>query len=56
MAPAAKSTGVSAHGSPSASIVSALSTEDKIDLVAIVQKLSVQVEELTAMVAAQRSD
>ncbi len=56
MASAAKSTNLSAHGSLNASVMSPSSIEDKTDLIAIVQKLSAQVDELTAMVAAQKSD
>jgi len=56
IASAAKSTSLPAHGSPTASTVPASSIEDKSDLLAIVQRLSVQVDELTAMVAAQKSD
>lgn len=44
------------HTPRNASIMSASSIEDKTDLIALVQRLSAQVDELTAMVAAQKSD
>jgi len=56
LASAAKGTNASAHGSPNALNVSASSIDDKPELVALVQRLSVQVDELTAMVAAQKGD
>jgi len=45
-----------ANAPPNASIVSDLNVEDKTDLIALIQKLSAQVDNLTAMVAAQKAD
>lgn len=44
------------NGTSGASLENASSTEDKADLIVLVQRLSTQVDELTAMVAAQKAD
>lgn len=46
----------SAHGSADVASMSASSVEDKSDLMNMIQRLSAQVDELTAMVAAQKTD